>query len=143
MADAEYKKDILHKLLSDSQVHGYIRQKELDDLLDVIHNPYNIDTSLYDYSINLQVEKHDPQKKKQKNKRKSKRKTTHYLTEETFKNLNRTIKDIRKIVPEKYRSQISKTKIVNHSLNMILEEFQLMGEKSKIMQTVLQNLSIK
>jgi hypothetical protein len=139
----EYNKDILDELLSDSQVHGYIRQKELDDLLDVIHNPFINDISLYDYSINLETGKKEPPKRKQKNNRETKRKTTHYLTEETFNDLGRAKKDIRKHVPEQYRSQISKTKIVNHALTLILQEFQLMGEKSKIMQAILQNLSAK
>jgi hypothetical protein len=136
----------MDELLSNSQVHGYIRQKELDDLLDVIHNPFLNDTSLYDYSINLEPEKEKPQKEHKRSskiKEKTKRKTTHYLTEETFKDLSRAKMDIRKYVPEQYRSQISKTKIVNQALTMILQELQLKGEKSKIMQTIMQNLSAK
>jgi hypothetical protein len=132
----------MDELLCDSKVHGYIRQKELDDLLDVIHNPFFNDTSLYDYSINLEPDKKEPERK-EKRSRESKRKTTHYLTEETFKNLGRAKMDIRKHIPEQYRSQISKTKIVNQALAMILQEFQLKGEKSKIMQTILQSLDIK
>ena len=142
MSDVEYNKDIMDELLCDSKVHGYIRQKELDDLLDVIHNPFFNDTSLYDYSINLEPDKKEPERK-EKRSRESKRKTTHYLTEETFKNLGRAKMDIRKHIPEQYRSQISKTKIVNQALAMILQEFQLKGEKSKIMQTILQSLDIK
>ncbi|MBE9521217.1 MAG: hypothetical protein IME97_08800 [Proteobacteria bacterium] len=142
MSDIEYNKDIMDELLSDSKVHGYIRQRELDDLLDVIHNPFLNDTSLYDYSINLEPDKKEPGRKK-KNSGKTKRKTTHYLTEETFKDLGRAKMDIRKHIPEQYRSQISKTKIVNQVLAMILQEFQLKGEKSKIMQTILQSLDIK
>ena len=137
MSNEKYNKGMLDELLSNSQVHGYVRQQELDKLLAVIHNPFFNDTALYDYSINLEPEK------KKKRSRKLKRKTTHYLTENTFKDLVRAKKDIRKHVPEQYRSQISKTKIVNQALSMILEDFQLKGKNSKIMQTILQNLDVK
>ena len=142
MSDVKYNKDILDELLSNSQVHGYVRQQELDELLEVIHNPFFNDTSLYDYSINLEPDKKEPGKKKKRS-RKPKRKTTHYLTENTFKDLGRAKMDIRKHVPEQYRSQISKTKIVNQALSMILQEFQLKGKNSKILQTILQNLDVK
>ena len=142
MSYVKYNKDILEELLTDSHVHGYIRQRELDDLLDVIDNPFFNDTSLYDYSINLEPDKKEPQKKKKRS-RQTKRKITHYLTEDTFEILVRAKMDIRKHVPEQYRSQISKTKIVNQALRMILQEFQLNGEKSKIMQTILQSLGAK
>ena len=142
MSYVKQNKDILEELLTDSHVHGYIRQRELDDLLDVIDNPFFNDTSLYDYSINLEPDKKEPQKKKKRS-RQTKRKITHYLTEETFENLVQAKMDIRKHVPEQYRSQISKTKIVNQALRMILQEFQLNGEKSKIMQTILQSLGAK
>ena len=142
MSNAKYNKDILDELLSSSQVHGYVRQQELDELLEVIHNPFFNDTALYDYSINLEPNKKEPEKKK-KRIRKTKRKTTHYLTENTFKDLGRAKMDIRKHVPEQYRSQISKTKIVNQALSMILQEFQLKGKNSKILQTILQNLDVK
>ena len=141
MAHVKYNKDILDELLTDSHVYGYIRQRELDDLLDVIHNPFFNDTSLYDYSINLEPDKKGPKKKKKRKRSpQAKRKTTHYLTEDTFENLVRVKMDIRKHVPEQYRSQISKTKIVNQALTMILQEFQLKGRKSKIVQTILQSL---
>ena len=32
MSDAKQRKDIMDELLSDSKAHGYIRQKELDEL---------------------------------------------------------------------------------------------------------------
>lgn len=64
MSYVKYNKDILDELLTDSHVHGYIRQRELDDLLDVIHNPFFNDTSLYDYSINLEPDKKGPKKRK-------------------------------------------------------------------------------
>ena len=142
MSYVEYNKDILEELLTDSHVHGYIRQRELDDLLDVIDNPFFNDTSLYDYSINLGPDKKEPQEKRKRS-RQTKRKITHYLTEDTFEKLVRAKMDIRKHVPEQYRSQISKTKIVNQALRLILQEFQLNGEKSKIMQTILQSLGAK
>ena len=142
MSDLKYNKDILDELLSNSQIHGYVRQQELDELLEVIHNPFFNDTSLYDYSINLEPDKKETEKKKKRS-RKSKRKTTYYLTENTFKDLGRAKMDIRKNVPEQYRSQISKTKIVNQALSMILQELQLKGKKSKLMQTILQNLEVK
>ena len=142
MSNEKYNKGMLDELLSNSQVHGYVRQQELDELLAVIHNPFFNNTSLYDYSINLEPDKKEPEKKKKRS-RKLKRKTTHYLTENTYKDLVRAKKDIRKHVPEQYRSQISKTKIVNQALSMILEDFQLKGKNSKIMQMILQNLDVK
>jgi len=142
MSNGEHNKSIMAELLCDSKVYGYIRQKELDDLLNVIHNPFLNDTSLYDYSINLEPDKKEPVRKKKRS-RKTKRKTTHYLTEDTFEDLGQAKMDIRKHVPEQYRSQISKTKIVNQALTMILQEFQLKGEESKIMQTILQSLTVK
>ena len=142
MSDAKYNKNILNELLVNSQVHGYIRQQELDELLEVIHNPFFNNTSLYDYSINLEPDKKEPEKKKQRS-RKTKKKSTYYLTENTYKDLVRAEMDIRKHVPEQYRSQISKTKIVNQALSMILMDFQLKGKNSKIMQTILQNFDVR
>ena len=142
MSGVEYKNDIMDELLSDSQIHGYIRQKELDDLLDVIHSPFLNDTAIYDYSIKLEPQKKELLKKRRKS-RQTKRKTTHYLTKDTFDDLDRAKMDIRKHLPEPYRSQISKTKIVNQALEMILQEFQLNGEKSNLMQTILQSLGTK
>ena len=142
MSGVEYKNDIMDELLSDSQIHGYIRQKELDDLLDVIHSPFLNDTAIYDYSIKLEPRKKELLKKRRKS-RQTKRKTTHYLTKDTFDDLDRAKMDIRKHLPEPYRSQISKTKIVNQALEMILQEFQLNGEKSNLMQTILQSLGTK
>ena len=138
MSNEKYNKGMLDELLSNSQVHGYVRQQELDELLAVIHNPFFNNTALYDYSINLEPDKKEPEKKKKRS-----RKTTHYLTENTFKDLGRAKMDIRKHVPEQYRSQISKTKIVNQALSMMLQEFQLKGKNSKILQTILQNLDVK
>ena len=64
MSDVKYNINVLDELLSNSQVHGYVRQQELDELLEVIHNPFFNDTSLYDYSINLEPDKRNLEKRK-------------------------------------------------------------------------------
>jgi hypothetical protein len=141
MSDAKQRKDIMDELLSDSKAHGYIRQKELDELLDLMQNPFLPSPSLYEYSIEL-----EPVIKKTRVKEKSsktKRKTTHYLTEENFKDLGLAKNVIRNRVPEQYRSRISKTRIVNQALEMILHEFELQGVNSKLMQIILQNIGSK
>ena len=129
-------KDILNELLGNSQVHGYIRQKELDDLLEVIHNPFINDTSLYDYNINLEPDKKEPEKKNKRN-RKTKRKTTYYLSNEVFESLDRIKKEMQSIVPENMRSSVSKTQIVNQALTLILKEFDKKGKNSSLVRNII------
>ena len=76
-------------------------------------------------------------RKRKKKKAAAKKKTTHYLSEEIFDGLDEAKDKIREIVPSDKKTGVSKSKIVNHALTMILQEFEVRGERSSLMQRIL------
>ena len=69
-------------------------------------------------------------------KRPKKRKTTYYLTEEIFENLGDAKEIIRKMFPDIQKSKISKTRIVDSALKMILKEFETKGGDSALVKQI-------
>lgn len=69
-------------------------------------------------------------------KRPKKRKTTYYLTEEIFENLGDAKEIMRKMLPDIQKSKISKTRIVNSALKMILREFETKGGDSALVKQI-------
>ncbi|HEA65524.1 MAG TPA: hypothetical protein ENI07_01690 [Desulfobacterales bacterium] len=116
MAENKKKQDVLKAILSDSEDNFVPGVKELEKL---IHR-------------SVVIEKPEAEKKK----RPKKRKTTYYLTEEIFENLGDAKEIIRKMLPDIQKSKISKTRIVNSALKMILKEFESKGGDSTLVKQI-------
>lgn len=75
-----------------------------------------------------------PQAKKVPMARKAKRKTTHYLREGIFVELDQAKKKIQGQSPEKQRSRVTKSRIVNLALSLVLRDFKKRGERSVLVR---------
>lgn len=78
--------------------------------------------------------------KKKKAVKESKIKTTHYLSEEIFDNLDDAKEKINTLVHKQLKSRVSKSKIVDHALKMILKDFEEKGENSPLIQEILKDI---
>jgi hypothetical protein len=65
-----------------------------------------------------------------------KEKTTFYLSPETTNNLNKTEIKIRTAAKKKKLSRISRSRIVDQALSLILEDFAERGENSRLMRVI-------
>ena len=70
-------------------------------------------------------------------KRPRKKKTTHYLSKDTFEELSKAKKAIRRLAPREIKTGVSKSLIVDSALQLLLEDFETNGERSKLVQKVL------
>lgn len=68
-----------------------------------------------------------------------KKKTTHYLSEEIFADLDEAKEKINTLMQEQQKTRVSKSRIVNQALKMILKDFAEKGEKSTLIQEILKN----
>lgn len=71
--------------------------------------------------------------------KKTKKKITHYLSEETYNGLDNAKEKIRQIVPLEIKTGVSKSKIVDHALKMILQDFETKGKNSSLVKFLLEN----
>jgi uncharacterized membrane protein YheB (UPF0754 family) len=78
--------------------------------------------------------------KKKKAGKDNKRKTTHYLSEEIFDDLDEAKEKINALMQKQLKSRVSKSKIVDQALKMILKDFEEKGEKSPLIQEILKDL---
>lgn len=69
----------------------------------------------------------------------SKKKSTHYLSEEIFDDLDDARDKINELVHKRLKSRISKSRIVDQALRMILKEFEEKGEKSHLIKEILKS----
>ncbi len=116
MAENKKKQDVLKAILSDSEDNFFPGSEELEKL---IHR-------------SVVIEKPEAEKKK----RPKKRKTTYYLTEEIFENLGDAKDIIREMLPDIQKSKISKTRIVDAALKVILKEFETKGGDSALVKQI-------
>jgi len=127
------KRDILSELLTGDTTVGIISKKELNALNKLIGDTPKINS----------IDNKQPEKTKNisagEKKKATKKKTTHYLSEEVLENLDSAIKDIRSLLPENLRSKVSKSQIVNQALALLLKEFEVKGEKSKLVHNIIRN----
>ena len=126
------KRDILSELLVGETSEGLVSKKELSALHKLIGNTRQVNSShkkLPDKTKKIVLRK----KKKEK-----KRKATHYLSEEVLKSLDSAIKEIRTGLPEKLRSSVSKSQIVDLVLAEVLDEFENNGEKSRLVRNIIE-----
>ena len=126
------KRDILLELLVGETSEGLVSKKELSALHKLIGNTQQVNS----------IHKKLPDKTKKivlrKKKKEKKRKATHYLSEEVLKSLDSAIKEIRTGLPEKLRSNVSKSQIVDLALAEVLDEFENKGEKSRLVRNLIQ-----
>ena len=69
----------------------------------------------------------------------SKKKSTHYLSEEIFADLDDARDKINELVHQRLKSRVSKSRIVDQALRMILKEFEEKGEKSHLIKEILKD----
>ena len=60
------------------------------------------------------------------------------MSEEVLKSLDSAIKEIRTGLPEKFRSNVSKSQIVDLALAEVLDEFENKSEKSRLVRNIIQ-----
>ena len=126
------KRDILSELLTGETSEGLVSKKELSALHKLIGNTQQVNS----------IHKKLPDKTKKivlrKKKKEKKRKATHYLSEEVLKSLDSAIKEIQTCLSEKFRSNVSKSQIVDLALAEVLDEFENKGEKSRLVRNIIQ-----
>lgn len=69
----------------------------------------------------------------------SKKKSTHYLSEEIFADLDEARDKINKLVHPRLKAHVSKSRIVDQALRMILKDFDEKGEKSPLIKEILKS----
>ena len=73
----------------------------------------------------------------------NKKKSTHYLSEEIFADLDDARDKINALVHQRVKSRVSKSRIVDQALRMILKDFEEKGEKSPLIKEIIKNLRQK
>ncbi|MFH1103161.1 MAG: hypothetical protein V1714_05280 [Pseudomonadota bacterium] len=121
MEKLEQKPDILKEILSGPQSESILGLEELKQLI------YQISPAEKPASKPIRPKSSEIQKPKKK-------KTTHYLSEEIFVNLGEAKEKLKEMVPEELKTKVSKSRIVNHALEMILKEFVTRGEESLLVK---------
>lgn len=69
----------------------------------------------------------------------TKKKTTHYLSQETCGELESARERINLLVRRRLSGRVSKSKIVDQAIKMILREFDEQGENSPLIQEILRD----
>jgi len=128
------KRDLLFELLTDLPREGIISKKELYALNRLIDNPSTKKAVVTKNKQLKKIKKPTAEKEIQK----TRKKATHYLSQEVYNKLDKAQITIRTLVPEHLQARISRSYIVNLSLNIILREFKAKGEKSKLMHNIMQ-----
>ncbi len=73
----------------------------------------------------------------------SKKKSTHYLSGEIFADLDEARDKINELVHQRLKTRVSKSKIVDQALRMILKEFEEKGENSHLIKEILKGIRRK
>ena len=126
------KRDILLELLVGETSEGLVSKKELSALHKLIGNTQQVN------SIHKKLQDKTKKIVLRKKKKEKKRKASYYLSEEVLKSLDSAIKEIRTGLPEKLRSNVSKSQIVDLALAEALDEFENKGEKSRLVRNIIQ-----
>lgn len=64
-------------------------------------------------------------------------KTTHYLSEEVFDNLGEAKDDIREVLSQASKSKVSKSRIIESAISVVLQEFEAKGKESALVRELL------
>ncbi len=124
-------RDILADILN-ARHDGKIRG--LDELTALIHAVPEVDARTKKGGI---FSKPAVKRKAKPGKKKVKHKTTHYLTEDVFSELGEAKETIKNFLPKGRKSKATKSGIVESAVKVLLEEFELKGEKSYLVQELL------
>ncbi len=73
----------------------------------------------------------------------AKKKTTHYLSAETCGELDSARERINLLVRRRLSAKVSKSKIVDQAIKMILREFEEQGESSPLIQEIMRDIPRK
>jgi hypothetical protein len=73
----------------------------------------------------------------------SKKKSTHYLSGEIFADLDEARNKINELMRPRLKSRVSKSRIVDQALRVILKEFEEKGEKSRLIKEISKGLRQK
>ena len=72
-----------------------------------------------------------------------KRKSTHYLSGDIFQDLDEAKEKINQAIHRRHKPHITKSKIVDQALRMILKEFEEKGSESPLIQELLKEIDTK
>jgi hypothetical protein len=129
---AQNKHDIMDALLKGSSEDA---AHDAHSLAKLIHRKGKADEGKHPIASPLSPE---PESKKTPGSD-SKKKSTHYLSEEIFADLDDAREKINELVHNRLKSRVSKSRIVDQALRMILKEFEEKGEKSHLIKEILKN----
>ena len=127
------KSNILSDLLADKNSEGFISKKELNSLNKLIGETSRLNSSYSKPSPKTKLAK------VRKNPRAKKKKTTHYLSKEVFDSLDSARNEIRTLVPDNLRSNITRSQIVDQALILILKDYKKKGKNSKLVRSIMQS----
>ncbi len=126
------KRDIMDALLKGSSAEAPGDLKLLDRL---IHKNRGKDEE------NRTREKGAPSRPDQRRQKARKKKTTHYLSKERYEDLGDAQSKINRFMQRHLKSRVSRSRIVDQALKMILKDFEEKGEKSPLLQEIIKDVS--
>lgn len=129
MTDPTDKRDILDALLKGAPDDA---PEGLDALARLIHRKVAPEPA---------AERQEPRRPSRSKKRpgapQDKKKSTHYLSGDIFQDLDEAKERINRVIQERSKQHITKSRIVDQALRMILKEFEEKGEASPLFQELL------
>jgi len=112
-----HKKDVLQDVLLDAEQDD---DPELQELMAFID----------DMRDSFQPPRKDAAKRKKSKRRETKRRSSSYLTPKNFEALGRVKQECQRLLNTDNLARVSKSRITDISLEIILKDFQQHGEKS-------------
>ena len=124
--------DILSRLLTGNSFEGVISKKELNALIKVIGEAAKREAT----------PENDPEKMARilagKQAKTVKRKATYSLSGDVFKRLEKVTREIRSALPEEQQRKVTKARVVNQAVALMLEEYISRGKNSRLARSLLQ-----
>ena len=118
-------------MLADKNSEGFISKKELNSLNKLIGETSRLNSKHSKRSSKTKLAK------VRKNHRATKKKTTHYLSKEVSDSLDSARNEIRTLVPDNFRSNITRSQIVDQALILILKDYKEKGKNSKLVRSIM------
>ena len=123
-----YNRDVLAELLNDPETEP---QPEQAELIRLIYRSGSKEVGIEREQLPGSIQdSRNPEDKRKK-------KATYYLSEKVLVELCEAKARIRVQVPSELRAKVSMSRIVDYAVGAILEEFNLIGNKSDLMQQFL------
>lgn len=144
MTEKKMRQDILEELLRGSQFDNIPGLEGLNDLVRRCAYPDGLsDGNKKLKAVQLHAKKITKKIKAGSGQSKTHRKTTHYLSSTIFETLDLTTERIKDLVSESFEGRISKSRIVNHALQLILNDFNKRGVDSALVKQLLEKKKSK